>query len=450
MHRKLKLIFKITILLFWGLSALAQTETFVQSSSLQFPFKLSIKKLEETTNQAIKGIIYKDSLYTDENNDQLKCTVWKDGDIRLSSVKNNVLKVDVPLKVWIEKGVGALGIYTYKNTEFRLIMSFHLVYNISKDWQLTTKTLKNGYIWTQKPSLNFVSLQVPITPIAEKILDSKQGEYAGIIDSQIAKNINLKTQIIDVWNLMKEPQKVSDDYNTWLAIIPQNIEALPFTQDENYIKSAFKVNIKVISSIGYDSMLSTPKVQDIPPLNYKLFNYDSFSLYTLVTIPYLEASNIARKKFLNQEFSFQEGKYKITVNDISLYANNNKLMIESDLTGSFNGKVFIQGDLFYDELNRTVKMRNLEFDFKTKNILHKIANWLFNGKIERNLEENFSMPVNELLDYCLLSTNQALNRTQNGFKMTGKVWQLMPSSLVCKETNILLTLIAKGSLEVEK
>jgi hypothetical protein len=84
-------------------------------SSLQFPFKLSIKKIEQTTNQAIKGIIYKDSLYTDDQNDQMKCTVWKDGEIKLSSIKNNVLKIDVPLKVWIEKGIGAFGAYTYKS-----------------------------------------------------------------------------------------------------------------------------------------------------------------------------------------------------------------------------------------------------------------------------------------------------------------------------------------------
>lgn len=436
--------------MFLSQSALSQTETVIQTSSLQFPFKLSIKKIEETTNQAIKGIIYKDSLYTDEDNDQLKCTVWKDGEIRLSSVKNNVLKVDVPLKVWIDKGVGALGVYTYKNTEFRLVMSFHLVYNITKDWKLTTKTLKNSYTWTQKPSLNFVSLQVPITPIVEKILDKKQGEYANLIDEQIAKNLDLKTQIIDVWNLMKEPQKVSDDYNTWLAIIPQNIEALPFTQDAAHIKSAFKVNIKVVSSIGFDSSLKTPLVKDVPPLNYKLFNYDSFSLNTLVTIPYPEATSIAQKKFINQDFSFNEDKYKVTVNDIVLYASNNQLVIETDLTGSFNGKVFIQGDIYYDEVKRIVKMRNLEFDMKTKNLLHKAATWLFNGKIERNLEENFEMPVSELLDYCLTSTNQALNRNQNGFKMSGKVWTLSPMSLVCNEKNIILNLLAKGTLAVEK
>ena len=92
----MKLGLRLFLFLLLSQNAQSQTEKVIQTSSLQFPFKLSIKKIEETTNQAIKGIIYKDSLYTDEDNDQLKCTVWKDGEIRLSSVKNNVLKVDVP------------------------------------------------------------------------------------------------------------------------------------------------------------------------------------------------------------------------------------------------------------------------------------------------------------------------------------------------------------------
>jgi hypothetical protein len=124
-------------------------------------------------------------------------------------------------------------------------MSFHLIYNVSNDWKLITKTLKNGYVWTQKPSLNFVSLQLPITPIVEKILDSKQGEYAKLIDDQIGKHVNLKDDMIEVWNQLKEPQKVSDDYNTWLAIVPQAILASPFTQDDNYIKSSFHLKALV-------------------------------------------------------------------------------------------------------------------------------------------------------------------------------------------------------------
>ncbi len=441
-----------TVFIFFlqSMSSMAQTETVVQTSSLQFPFKLSIKNLEETTNQAIRGVIYKDSLYTDDNNDQLKCTVWKDGEIKLSSVKNNVLKLDVPLKVWIEKGLGAFGAYAYKSTEFRLIMSFHLVYTISTDWKLNTKTIKNGYVWSQKPSLNFISVQVPITPIVEKILDKKQGEYANLIDEQIGKNVNLKAQLIDVWNLLKEPQKVSEEYNTWLALLPQSIEAYPFTQDASSIISAFKVNLKVVSSIGLDSMLITPNARDIPPLGYNSFNLDSFQLNTLVSIPYSEATSIAQKKFLNQEFSFSDNKYKVLVNDIVIYSQDNKLTIVTDLSGSFNGKAYIQGEIYYDEVKRILKMRNLEFDMKTKNIFHKAANWLFNGKIEKNLEANFEMPMDELLNYCLSSTNQALNRTQNGFKMSGKVWQLTPTSINCNEKTILLTVLAKGSLAVEK
>jgi hypothetical protein len=424
----------------------SQDTVLTHISSLQFPFKLSIKKLEQTANQAIKGIIYKDSLYTD---DQMKCTVWKDDEIKLSSIKNNVLRVDLPLKVWIEKGIGALGAYTYKSSEFKLTMSFHLVYSVSNDWKLITKTFKNGYTWTQKPSLNFVTIQLPITPLVEKILDKKQGDYAKLIDDQISNNLKLKDDMIKVWNQLKEPQKVSDSYNTWLAIIPQAIFASPFTQDENYIKSSFHLKALVRSCIGYDSALKTPVTYQLPPLIYKNLAADSFKLYTMVTIPYSEASQIAKKKFVDQEFSFNNGKYNINIHNIALYNNQGKLMIETDISGSLNGKTFIQGELYYQADRRTVRMRNLAFDLHTKNIFHKAASWLFNGKIEQNLEEKFEMPVGELLDYCSQSADQALNRNQNGMRLSGKLSQLTPTHLSSKDSSILLILLATGQLAIE-
>jgi hypothetical protein len=169
----------------------------------------------------------------------------------------------------------------------------------------------------------------------------------------------------------------------------------------------------------------------------------------MVTIPYSEASQIAQKKFVDQEFNFNEGKYKVTIHNIALYSQQGMLMIETDMTGSFKGKTFIQGELYYQADKRIVKMRNLVFDMKTKNIFHKAASWLFNGKIERNLEENFEMPVGELLDYCSQSTDQALNRNQNGLRLSGKLNQLTPTHLSSKDSSILLILLATGQLAVE-
>lgn len=438
------------IVLFNSLAYSSQNSSVSNASSIQFPFKLAISSLEDITNSAIKGVIYKDSLYTDNQNDQLKCTVWKDGNILITSVKNNVLKIDVPLKVWIEKGIGAFGAYTYQSTEFKLVMSFHLVYTFAPNWKLTTKTLKNGYTWTQKPSLNFASVKVPITPIVEKILESKQAEYANLIDMQIAKNIQLKNYMVDFWNAMKKPQKISEEYNTWLAIVPNKIEAHPFIQDKTHIKSAFKVYVQILSCIGSDSLIQTPLVKDIPALVYRDFQVDSFQLYTFVTIPYSEATQIAQKKFINQNFSFNEGKYTITVTDINLYSIDNKLMIETSIVGSFKGKIYIHGDIYYDATKNAMRMRNLEFDMKTKNILHKAATWIFNRKIEKNFEENFEMPVAELLNTSLQATHQALNRKQNGIAMKGNMWQLIPTEIICDTNAIILTILGKGRLTIEK
>jgi hypothetical protein len=205
----------------------------------------------------------------------------------------------------------------------------------------------------------------------------------------------------------------------------------------------------VRSCIGSDSALKTPVTYQLPPLIYKNLTADSFKLYTMVTIPYSEASQIAKKKFVDQEFSFNNGKYNVNIHNVALYNNQGKLMIETDISGSFNGKTYIQGELYYQAERRSVRMRNLSFDIQTKNIFHKAASWLFNGKIEQSLEEKFEMPVGELLDYCSQSTDQALNRKQNGMRLSGKLSQLTPTHLSSKDSSILLILLATGQLAIE-
>lgn len=439
----------VLLFLFFAQIGYGQDSLLAPISTLQFPFKINIKTIEAITNQSMQGILYRDSLYTDQDNDQFKCTVWKAQNIRILPVKNNVLRIDVPLKVWAEKGVGKLGVYTYQHTEFKLTMSFLMAYNISKDWRLLTKTFKNGYTWQQKPSLDFGWIKIPITPIVEKILDEQQTEFTTKIDSQIAQNISLKKDMIALWNRLRTPTLVSDTYNTWFCMQPTVIEATPFVQDAQYIRSNYRINLVAKSYVGTDTPLRTSAVVDIPNLRYVANIGDSFQIHTVVAIPYEQMSLIAATKFKGKEYSFSDGKYQVSINDIRLFNSNNKLGIETDMQGSFNGKLLIEGNPVYDESRQVIRFDNLEYALQTKNIFHNVAKWLFNGKIERNLQENFEMPLKELLDYGSQSTSASLNQCYNGCKTKGFLTEFKPTKFYTTPQYLQLILTAKGKLEVE-
>ncbi|MBN9337985.1 MAG: DUF4403 family protein, partial [Chryseobacterium sp.] len=105
-------------------------------SNITLPVSLPISEINSLVNQSIKGVLYEDQSYTDNNNDQFKIKVEKQNNINIKALTNNRLMISVPLKIWAEKGYGTLGYYMYKDTNFNLIMNFITSLTATQDWKL--------------------------------------------------------------------------------------------------------------------------------------------------------------------------------------------------------------------------------------------------------------------------------------------------------------------------
>jgi hypothetical protein len=425
----------------------AQDTTLQVKSAITFPLRIKLKTLEDITNTHISGEIYKDTSHTDNENDQFKCRVWKNGSIKISHVQNNVLKIDVPLKIWAEKGIGTFGVYTYQSTDFQVIMSFQMVYTITNDWKLKTKTIKNGFTWVQKPSLEVAKIKIPLTSIIESKLNKQQEESALLIDENIAKSFDLKKDVLNVWNQLKTPQLISEQYNTWLKLSPIQIECSPFTQDALVIQSIVKVHILSETYMG-----ATPisrDTNDIPKMKLTLIKPSEFELYTTVNIPSIEATEITKKKFIGQEYQFQNGSYNVKLTDISIGFESNNLIIETEMEGSYKGKMRIKGIPYYNDEKNIIKLKNVTIDLQTKNMLIKAYDWIFSGKIEQAFETNFEIPTKENMDYSKQMTQQALNQVRNGMKFTGYITEMKPKEICIFPNKMCLVILSKGGFQVE-
>ena len=103
-------------------------------SSITMPVTIPLSEISNMINSSVGDLIYQDDSYTDNNNDQFKVKVWKTRAIRLVGGTNNNLLIEVPLKIWAEKGIGTLGVYSYQNTTFETVMSFNTTQNFKKNW----------------------------------------------------------------------------------------------------------------------------------------------------------------------------------------------------------------------------------------------------------------------------------------------------------------------------
>jgi hypothetical protein len=110
------------------------------------------------------------------------------------------------------------------------------------------------------------------------------------------------------------------------------------------------------------------------------------------------------------------------VKDIEMYYEEGKMVFKNTLTGSFNGIVYIQGIPYYDSISQKIKLQNIDFQLKTKNLLQKTVVWLFEGKIERKIESNFEMEMTPYIEKSKRETLYALNKEyRKGFFVKGNV-----------------------------
>ena len=107
-------------------------------STISIPFDISMNDIEKQINATVTGLIYEDNSYTDDNNDNFKCKVWKKANIVITAATNDIFDFTVPIKVWAEKGIGAFGIMKYIPLEFELNLKFSTKFTIKPDWSVQT------------------------------------------------------------------------------------------------------------------------------------------------------------------------------------------------------------------------------------------------------------------------------------------------------------------------
>lgn len=415
-------------------------------SNVTMPVTIPLAEISNMINASVKELIYQDDSYTDNNNDQFKVKVWKTRPIRLVGGTNNNLLIEVPLKIWAEKGIGTLGIYTYQNTTFETVMSFNTTLNFQNNWTIATSTKPNGFRWVTKPVLDYGRIQIPITSLVEKNLKEQQEKFCKTIDQQMATQLNFQQYAVMAWNVFSQPFNISQEYNTWLKVSPITVNITPLKFYANQINTSIGIDIYSETFTGTKPEASQP-IKTASNFNFLPKLSDNFLLQTTANIPYTEASNIARKTFLNKEFDVRDSKVKIT--DIRVYGIDDRIMIEAQTDGYIKGTCIISGIPVYDEVKRKIVLSETKFKLKTSNILHKTASILFQGKIVKMIEEEYGIPTEDLENSSKKSIEEAFNKEYyKGLKMSGRVFNLKPTKILLTSSAITAVIDTNASLQL--
>lgn len=417
-------------------------------SYITLPVSLPVSEVNNLINQSVKGVLYEDQSYTDNNNDQFKVRVEKQGNIAIKALSNNRLMISVPLKIWAEKGYGTLGYYMYQDTNFNLIMNFITSLAATPDWKLNTKTTTAGFVWTQKPVLDYGKVKIPIASFIESVLKEQQNKFTTVIDQQIKSQFNLQPQLVMAWNQFSKPINVSQEYNTWLKISPQNTYMTPLQVFQDKIKTTVGIDLFSETFVG-KMPLPTKDVTSIPNFVVKPDLQNIFNLQTTANISFDEATKIARQQFLNKEFPLNSEKNKVKVDDIKVYGEKENIVIEVKTQGGVTGTAFIKGKPAYDVQSHKIVLTQTDFNLKTKNFFQKALTVLFEGKIRKMIEKDYGIPLMDIENSSKKSLMESFNKEYyKGIRLQGNVIELKPTQFLISESYITVVIDTKAQLQM--
>lgn len=417
-------------------------------SSITMPVKIPLSEIGNMINTSVPTLIFQDDSYTDNNNDQFKVKVWKTRPIRLVGGTKQNLLIEVPLKIWAEKGIGTLGLYNYQSTTFETVMYFNTQLTFNNNWTMATKTSPMGFKWITKPVLDYGRIKVPITSLVESSLKKQQADFSKTIDEMMLKQLNFQQYAIMAWNQFSEPFEVSEEYNTWLKITPVSVNITPLTFYGNRIDANIGIDTYSETFTGRKPA-SSALIKTVTNFNYVQQLPQNFLLQTTVNIPFSEATAIAEKTFLGKEFDFREGKSKVKITSINVFGEDDRIVIEAETEGAIEGTSYITGIPVYDEVKRKIVLSDTKFKLKTKNILYKTATLLFQGKIVKMIEDEYGIPTAELEDCSKKSIEETFNKEYyKGLKMNGKVFRLKPSKIILNPFGITAIIDTQAQLEL--
>lgn len=417
-------------------------------SSITMPVKIPLSEIGNIINNSVPTLIFEDNSFTDNNNDQFKVKVWKTRPIRLVGGTKQNLLIEVPLKIWAEKGIGTFGLYNYQNTTFETVMYFNMQLTFNNNWKMVTKTSPMGYKWVSKPVLDYGKIKVPITSIVESSLVKQQADFCKTIDDMMLEQLNFQQYAIMAWNQFSEPFQVSEEYNTWLKITPISVNITPLTFYGNRIDANIGIDTYSETFTGRKPA-SSPVIKTVANFNSVQQLPQNFLLQTTVNIPFSEATAIAEKMFLGKEFDFREGKSKVKINSIKVFGEEDRIMIEAQTEGAIEGTSYISGTPVYDPLKRKIVLSDTKFKLKTKNILYKTVTLLFQGKIVKMIEDEYGIPTAELENSSKKSIEETFNKEYyKGLNMKGKVFKLTPSKIILTPFGITAVIDTQAQLEL--
>jgi len=147
---------------------------------------------------------------------------------------------------------------------------------------------------------------------------------------------------------------------------------------------------------------------------------------------------------------FTFGTRRIRFENFRVYGTNEKMAVETQVSGSINGILYLTGVPYFNAEDTTLRIRELKFDIKTRSLAMRSSKWLFSGKIERAVTRSVAIPFKS----NIAGIEQQISRLIRhyplgfGFELNGKLSRLSVSELFLSPESVKANVVFSGRLSL--
>lgn len=375
------------------------------TSVIAVDIDINLIKVQNSLNKSLNGVLYEDK---DLAGDNLMLRLTKINPIRFV-LKGNTLEYTLPLKIWVKTGfkksLFGVTLEDYYEAEGALDLQLSTQVFIAKNWNLLTQTQVKSYRWIEEPKVNIAGMKLPVTSIADIAFNYGRTKINESIDKAIKDNFDLRKNISEMWTMIQTPMLVNEEHQIWMKIAPLEVFMSPLLSSSNKLRIQVGLKSVIESAIG-EKLLPAPKSTPFRDLRPVASFVPSCHIFTIADINYTKLEDIARKEMIGKTFT--EGKKQVTIKEISIFGNQNKLQVEATVEGSVKGKLIFTGVPVFDNTEKQLIITDFDFDIATKNLLVKGAKWLMHKKLLAMMEPMLTYSFKEDVDSLLIAFNKSM------------------------------------------
>lgn len=327
--------------------------------------------------------------------------------------------------------------------ERKVNISFTNSFSITPDYNVKLNIIRNEPQPLNKCEVCFwgqdITKQV-LNGLKKELDDSKKD-----LDKNYS-NVNLKPRFQQVWDQLTKVYNIND--LGWLKINPQKlrINSMNAVNDSMFIS----LGLSAKPVISFEKPVAQPSwIPNLGPFS----NSPGFNIFLDAQLNYDSLSNILNKQIAGTEFTFKKliFKKRFVIDSCKLYgAGNEKLIIKLNFSGTNKGIVYLLGKAVYKKETKTLEVEDVEFDIKSKNILLKSADWLFDKKITKQISQKAKFNLTEYIDSAKTTINKQLNQEwMPGISSYGTIKDINLAGIFPLEQYLIIRSNCSGVLSVK-